>query len=140
MTEQFSKQGVPVFTADVKGDLSGLAAPGKEHPKVTERIEKIGLTDFSFRKLPVTFWDLYGENGHPIRTTLTDVGPLLLARLFELNDTQTGVLEAVFRISRDKDLPLIDLKDLKSLLNYACLLYTSPSPRDQRGSRMPSSA
>ena len=119
LAEQFSKQGVPVFTADVKGDLSGLAAPGKEHPKITERIKKIGIEDFSFKKLPVTFWDLYGENGHPIRTTLTDVGPLLLARLFELNDTQTGVLESVFRIGRDKDLPIIDLKDLKSVLNYA---------------------
>ena len=118
LAEQFSHAGVPVFTADVKGDLSGLAAQGSEHPKVTERLDAIGIDSFSFQKSPVAFWDLYKTTGIPIRATVADMGPLLLSRLFELNDTQTGVLESAFRISEDQDLPLVDTKDLKSLLQY----------------------
>jgi len=119
LAENFSRIGVPVFMSDVKGDLSGISKPGKEHPKITERVNTIGISDFSFSGNPVTFWDVFGEQGHPIRTTISEMGPLLLSRLLNLNDTQTGVLSLIFRIADDDGLLLLDLKDLRSILQYA---------------------
>ena len=92
LAEGFSRIGVPVFLADVKGDLSGITQAGKPHPKVDERIEKIGITDHEFQGYPSVFWDLFGDQGTPIRTTITDMGPLILSRLLDLNDTQEGVI------------------------------------------------
>lgn len=119
LAENFSRIGVPVFMSDVKGDLSGISKPGKEHPKITERVNTIGISDFSFSGNPVTFWDVFGEQGHPIRTTVSEMGPLLLSRLLNLNDTQTGVLSLIFRIADDDGLLLLDIKDLRSILQYA---------------------
>ncbi|KPK37605.1 MAG: ATP-binding protein [Gammaproteobacteria bacterium SG8_47] len=118
LAENFSRLGVPVFAADVKGDLSGLAATGKPHPKIDERLAKIGITDYQQRGYPVVFWDVYGEHGHRVRTTVSEMGPLLLASLLELNDTQEGVLYAAFRIADDQGLLMLDLKDLRSMLNW----------------------
>ena len=118
IAEQFSRLGVPVFMADVKGDLSGLARPGADHPKITQRVTDLALTDFSFESSPVEFWDLFGENGHPLRATISDMGPLLLSRLLNLNETQAGVLNIVFKIADDHGLLLLDLKDLKSMLQH----------------------
>jgi len=118
LAEGFSRNGVPVFLSDVKGDLSGLSQPGKPHPKVDERIEKIGIDDYQQRLFPVVFWDLFGEQGHPIRTTISEMGPLLLARLLDLNDTQEGVLSVVFEVADDQGMLLLDLNDLRSLLHY----------------------
>lgn len=118
LAEAFSRMGVSVFAADIKGDLSGLAEPGKPHPKIDERLAKIPLPGYQQRPYPVVFWDLFGENGHPMRTTVSEMGPLLLANLLDLNDTQTGVLYATFRIADDQGLLLLDLKDLRSLLNW----------------------
>jgi DNA helicase HerA-like ATPase len=119
LAENFSRIGVPVFMSDVKGDLSGISKPGKEHPKITERVNTIGISDFSFSANSVTFWDVFGEQGHPIRTTISEMGPLLLSRLLNLNDTQTGVLSLIFRIADDDGLLLLDIKDLRSILQYA---------------------
>ena len=119
LAENFSRIGVPVFLSDVKGDLSGISKPGKEHPKITERINKIGISDFSFNRNPVTFWDVFCEQGHPIRTTISEMGPLLLSRLLDLNDAQSGVLSLIFRIADDDGLLLLDIKDLRSILQYA---------------------
>lgn len=118
LAENFSRIGVPVFMADVKGDLSGISRPGKEHPKIDERIQATGMTDFTFSGNPVTFWDVFGEQGHPVRTTISEMGPLLLSRLLNLNDTQTGVLTLVFKIADDGGLLLLDLKDLTSMVRY----------------------
>jgi uncharacterized protein len=118
IAEQFSRLGIPVFMADVKGDLSGLARPGSENPKIAQRIADLSLTDFAFESSPVEFWDLFGENGHPLRATVSDMGPLLLGRLLNLNDTQAGVLNIVFKIADDNGLLLLDLKDLKSMLQH----------------------
>ncbi|WP_337870847.1 helicase HerA-like domain-containing protein [Meiothermus sp.] len=118
LAEQLSRIGVPVFMADVKGDLSGLCKPGGEHPKIAERIEKLGLTDFRFEACPVVFWDVFGEQGHPVRATVSEMGPLLLARLLDLNETQSGVLTLVFKIADDNGLLLLDLKDLRAMLQY----------------------
>ena len=118
LAESFSRLGVPVFTADVKGDLSGVARPGREHPKVTERIERIGIADHGFQGNPVLFWDVYGKAGHPVRTTVSEMGPLLLANLLELNETQEGVLHVAFSIADDEGLLLLDLKDLRAMLNW----------------------
>jgi DNA helicase HerA-like ATPase len=119
LAEGFSRLGVPVFMADVKGDLSGIAAPGTTNPKIAERVKTLGLQDYQARAYPVVFWDLYGESGHPIRATVSDMGPLLLANLLELNDTQEGVLYACFKIADDEGLLLLDLKDLRALLGFA---------------------
>ncbi len=120
MAENFAAQGVPVFLSDVKGDLSGLAAAGSDafklHDAFTSRAKKIGFDDYRYEAFPVTFWDLYGEQGHPIRTTVTEMGPLLLARLLELTDAQEGVLNIAFRVADEQGLPLLDLKDLQALL------------------------
>jgi uncharacterized protein len=118
LAEQFSTIGVPVFMADVKGDLSGLPFPGGENPKVKERIQSLGLTDFRFEGFPVAFWDVFGEQGHPVRTTVSEMGPLLLSRILMLNDTQSGVLTLVFKIADDNGLLLLDLKDLRAMLQY----------------------
>lgn len=119
LAEGFSRMGVPVFMADVKGDLAGLSQPGTANPKLSERAEKLGLTNYAFAPSPVVFWDLLGEQGHPIRTTISDMGPLLLSRLLELTDAQEGVLSIVFQIADDQGLMLLDLKDLQSLLTFA---------------------
>ncbi|MCB8932302.1 MAG: DUF853 domain-containing protein [Fimbriimonadaceae bacterium] len=116
LAEGLSAIGVPVFLADVKGDLSGLAVPGGGNPKLDERAAKIGLADYAPTAFPTVFWDLFGEKGHPIRTTVSEMGPLLLSRLLELNDTQEGVLNIVFKLADDEGLLLLDLKDLRSML------------------------
>jgi DNA helicase HerA-like ATPase len=118
IAENFSRLGVPVFMADVKGDLSGLAHPGQENAKIKERIGQLGLQAFQYAGSPTVFWDLYGEQGHPVRTTVSEMGPLLLSRLLNLNDTQSGVLNLVFKIADDNRLLLLDLKDLRSMLQY----------------------
>lgn len=118
LAEGFSQLGVPVFLADVKGDLAGLAAPGEGNAKIDQRLAACGVDDFSFRGCPVTFWDVYGENGHPIRTTAKEMGPLLLSRMLGLNDTQTGVMHILFRIADDEGMLLLDLKDVKAMLAY----------------------
>ena len=120
LAESFSNAGVPVFLSDVKGDLSGLAKSGsadhKLHTPFTERNTKIGFDDFGYSTFPVTFWDLFGEQGHPVRTTVSEMGPLLLARLLELTEAQEGILNIAFRLADEDGLPLLDLKDLQSLL------------------------
>src|ERR1700760_2487542 len=118
MAESFSRIGVPVFAADVKGDLSGISQAGQDNPRLQDRVKKLNLTDFSFAGCPVTFWDVFGEQGHPVRATVTDMGPLLFSRLLNLNDTQSGVLTAVFKIADDQGLLLLDLKDLQAMLQY----------------------
>jgi len=118
MAEAFSSIGVPVFMADVKGDLAGLSQAGALNPKLKERIDKLGLGDFPFSGSPVAFWDVYGELGHPVRATVSEMGPLLLARLLNLNETQSGVLMLVFKIADDKGLLLLDLKDLRSMVQH----------------------
>ncbi len=116
LAEQFSGAGIPVLLADVKGDLSGLAVAGVETPKVAERIARLGLSDFKYTGVPVIFWDAFGAAGHPVRTTVTEVGPLLFARILDLNEVQSGVLAAVFAIADDAGLLLLDLKDLRAVL------------------------
>ncbi|MFW2440994.1 MAG: helicase HerA-like domain-containing protein [Arenicellales bacterium] len=118
LAEGFSKLGVPVFMADVKGDLSGLSRPGKPHAKVDERVNLIKIDDYQPRQYPTVFWDLFGDKGHPFRTTISELGPLLLSTLLELNDTQTGILYSAFRIADDNEWLLLDLKDLRSMLSW----------------------
>jgi uncharacterized protein len=118
LAENFARAGVPVFMADVKGDLAGLAKPASPNEKIEKRIQELKLKGYAPRPCPVVLWDLYGKNGHPIRTTVSDMGPLLLANLLELNDTQAGVLYACFKIADDQGLLLLDLKDLRALLSY----------------------
>jgi DNA helicase HerA-like ATPase len=118
LAEGFSRMGVPVFLADVKGDLSGLSQPIAPHPKIDERLQKIGIENFQPTGWPVVFWDLFGQSGHPIRTTITEMGPLLLANLLELNDTQEGVLNITFRVADEQGLLLLDLDDLRALLRF----------------------
>lgn len=118
LAESFSRLGVPVFLADAKGDVSSLAKAGSSSPKFEERLNLLKVDSVAFAASPVIFWDLFGQQGHPIRTTITEIGPLLLARMLNLNDTQEGVLSAVFRIADDQGLLLIDFKDLKSMLSY----------------------
>lgn len=123
LAESFSAHGVPVFVADVKGDLSGISMAGsasfKHADKLEERAEELGMEDYEYSDNPAIFWDLFGEQGHPIRTTITEMGPLLLARLLDLNDTQEGVLNIIFRYADDNGLLLLDLGDLQSMLVFA---------------------
>jgi len=119
MAEHLSRIGVPVFLADVKGDLAGVSQPGAATPKIQERLGLLKLTDHVFERSPVTFWDIFGEQGHPVRTTVSDMGPLLLSRLLNLNDVQSGVLTIVFRIADDHGLHLLDFKDLRAMAQYA---------------------
>ena len=118
LAERFSSIGVPVFMADVKGDLSGLAAAGVESQKLRQRLESLGISDWTPMSFPAAFWDVAGEQGHPVRATISDMGPLLLARLLNLNDTQSGVLQLVFKIADDDGLLLLDLKDLRAMVQY----------------------
>jgi DNA helicase HerA-like ATPase len=118
LAEAFSKNGVPVFLSDVKGDLSGLSQPGKTSPRLLERVEKIKLEGYENRAFPTVFWDLFGKKGHPVRTTVSEMGPLLLSRLLGLNDTQEGILNVAFQVADDEGLLILDLKDLRSLLNF----------------------
>ena len=117
LAEAFSRIGTPVFMADVKGDLSGVAKAGGMG-KAAERAEQLGLTDYAAEAFPVVFWDVWGEQGHPIRATVSDMGPLLLARMLNLNDTQEGVLNLIFKIADDQGLLLLDLKDLRAMLQH----------------------
>jgi DNA helicase HerA-like ATPase len=118
MAERFSRIGVPVFMADVKGDLTGLSQPGTLSPKLKERLSKLGLPEPELGGLPTVLWDVYGEAGHPLRATVSDMGPMLLARMLSLNETQEGVLNLVFRIADDAKLLLLDAKDLRAMLQY----------------------
>ncbi|MBP1556888.1 MAG: DUF853 family protein, partial [Oscillospiraceae bacterium] len=118
IAESFSDMGVPVFLADIKGDLSGMCAPGKENKHIRRSIDNMGLGDFQYTSYPVQFWDVYGKQGLPVRTTVSEMGPELLARLLNLNDTQSGILRIVFRIADDQGLMLLDLKDLRSMIQY----------------------
>ncbi|MFZ4537087.1 helicase HerA-like domain-containing protein [Propionivibrio sp.] len=118
LAERFSSIGVPVFMSDVKGDLSGLAAPGIESPKLKQRLESLAVSDWLPTRFPTAFWDVTGEQGHPVRATISDMGPILLARLLNLNDTQAGVLQLVFKIADDNGLLLLDLKDLRAMVQH----------------------
>lgn len=116
LAEGFSRLGVPVFLADVKGDVAGLAVAGELNEKLQARIGEIGMTGYAPQANPVVFWDLFGKLGHPVRTTVSEMGPTLLARILELNDTQSGVLDIVFKLADDRGLLLLDLEDLRALL------------------------
>ena len=118
LAERFSSIGVPVFMADVKGDLSGMAAPGTPSERMKKRLETLGFAAPEWRASPVAFWDVYGEQGHPVRATVSDMGPLLLARMLGLNDTQEGVLTLAFKVADDNGLLLLDMKDLRSMLEF----------------------
>ena len=118
LAEHFSSIGVPCFMSDVKGDLSGISQPGGGNAKVTERVELLKLEGFEHQGYPVTLWDPFGEAGHPVRATVSDMGPLLLSRMLDLNDTQSGVLNLVFKVADDNGLLLLDLKDLRSMLAF----------------------
>jgi len=118
LAESFSRIGVPVFLADVKGDLAGISQAGGSNKKVAERVESLGLEGFTYAACPVTFWDILGEQGHPVRATISEMGPLLLARLLGLNETQEGVLNIAFRLADDNGWLLLDLKDLRAMLAH----------------------
>lgn len=118
LAEGFSRIGVPVFLADIKGDLSGITLAGQPNEKVDARVQQIGITGFQHRANPAVFWDVFGKTGHPVRTTISDMGPLLLSNLLQLNDTQTGVLYSCFKIADDNGLLLLDLKDLRAMLAW----------------------
>ena len=113
--ETFSSMGVPCVVSDIKGDLSGIAEAGGNNPKVAERFTRLGIEE-AYQSYPVTFWDVWGENGHPVRTTISDMGPLLLSRLLGLNETQSGVLTLAFKVADDEGLALLDLKDLRAMV------------------------
>jgi DNA helicase HerA-like ATPase len=117
LAEGFSRLGVPVFMADVKGDLAGLSQPGGNNPNVVERAKKLGLA-LTPQAMPVVLWDVFGEQGHPVRATISEMGPLLLARMLGLNHTQEGVLTLVFKIADDEGLLLLDMKDLRAMLQH----------------------
>ena len=118
MAESLSRIGVPVFMADVKGDLAGLSQAGELKGKIKDRVEQLKLADFKNEACPVVFWDTFGKQGHPVRTTASEMGPLLLARMLNLNDTQQGVLTMAFKIADDNGLLLLDMKDLRAMLQY----------------------
>ena len=118
LAEGFSNAGVPVFMADVKGDLTGLCMPSEQQDFLKNRAADIGLDPFSSQAFPVTFWDLFGEAGHPVRTTVSEIGPLLLSRLLDLNDTQEGVITIAFHMADEEGMLLLDLKDIQALLAH----------------------
>ncbi|MCK0196388.1 DUF853 domain-containing protein [Ancylobacter sp. 6x-1] len=117
LAEGFSRAGVPVFASDIKGDLSGVASPGEGQDWIVKRYAEVGA-DYQPDEFPVEFWDLFGEQGHPVRATVTDMGPLMLARIMDLNDVQEGVLNVAFRVADERGLPLLDLKDLRAMLAF----------------------
>lgn len=129
LAEAFSARGVPVFLADAKGDLAGLGWPAEPRPSVLERARALGLEDYAPEAFPVTFWDVHGEQGHPVRTTLTEMGPLLLGRLLQLNEVQQGVLDIAFRVADEHGLLLLDLKDLRALLTHLAENATAFAPK-----------
>src|SRR3954447_11172499 len=118
LAEGFSRAGVPVFAADIKGDLSGIAAPGKPNPKLEARARDLGVADFAYEASPAIFWDVFGQQGHPLRATVAEMGPLLLSRMLELNDTQEGVLNIAFKVADNDGLLLLDFKDLRAILTH----------------------
>ncbi len=118
LAEGFARAGVPVFAVDVKGDLSGISQPGRPHKEIDRRVNLLGLSDYKASAHPTLFWDIFGERGHPVRTTISEMGPDILAALLDLNETQTGILYACFAIADDEGLLLLDLKDLRSLLAF----------------------
>ncbi|HYR65716.1 MAG TPA: helicase HerA-like domain-containing protein [Reyranella sp.] len=118
IAEGFSAYGVPVFMADVKGDLSGVCQPGADNPRAIERAKQLKIDGYAGRAFPTVFWDLFGEKGHPVRTTVTEIGPVLMARLLQLNDTQEGVLNIVFKLADEQGLLLLDFKDLQAVLQW----------------------
>ncbi|MBN9562297.1 MAG: DUF853 family protein [Alphaproteobacteria bacterium] len=118
LAEGFAAAGVPVFCADIKGDLSGISQPGKPNPKLEQRAAAVGLADFAYRPTPAVFWDVFGEQGHPIRATVAEMGPVLLGRMLDLNEVQEGVLNVAFKLADDEGLLLLDYKDLRALLVY----------------------
>jgi DNA helicase HerA-like ATPase len=118
IAEGFSAYGVPVFMADVKGDLSGVSQPGADNPRAVERAKQLKIEGYAGRALPTIYWDLFGEKGHPVRSTVTEIGPVLMARLLQLNDTQEGVLNIVFKVADEQGLLLLDFKDLQSMLQW----------------------
>ncbi|MEX0749424.1 MAG: helicase HerA-like domain-containing protein [Dehalococcoidia bacterium] len=118
LAEHFSRAGVPVFAADIKGDLSGISRPGTSSARLTERLRTLRIADHEFAGCPTVFWDVFGERGHPARTTISEMGPLLLSRLLNLNDTQEGVITLVFRVADDNGLLLLDLADLRAMLQH----------------------
>lgn len=135
LAEGFASRGVPVFLADVKGDLSGMCQPGGGNPKLEARAEQIGMGPIPYAGFPVMFWDVFGQNGHPIRSTISEMGPLLLARLLDLNEIQEGVLNLTFKLADDNGMLLLDLKDLQAMLAYVAehakeitTLYGNVSP------------
>ena len=118
MAESFSEMGVPVFLSDIKGDLAGTCLPGESSEKLNSRLEGLGIKDFKYKGFPVIFWDVFGRDGHPIRATIQDIDPVILSRMLGLSEVQEGVLALALRIAKDKNMPVIDLKDLRTLLNY----------------------
>ncbi|ATX66526.1 helicase HerA-like domain-containing protein [Roseinatronobacter bogoriensis] len=118
LAEEFSAAGVPVFLTDIKGDVGGMAMPGTPRGGLERRAEQIGLDGYGYRETPVIFWDFFGEHGHPVRATIAEVGPLLLSRMLDLTEAQEGVINVAFRISDDEGLPILDLKDLRAILNF----------------------
>jgi uncharacterized protein len=118
LAEGFSRIGTPVFMADVKGDLAGICQPGGNEPKIAERARQFGLPDFAYTAFPVLFWDVFGEAGHPLRSTISEMGPLLLSRVLNLNETQSGVLALTFKVADDNGLLMLDLKDLRAMLQF----------------------
>ena len=118
IAERFSRLGIPVFMADVKGDLTGIAQPGSMTPKMQTRLQSLQLPEPQWSACPVTLWDVFGEQGHPVRATISDLGPLLLARMLDLNETQAGVLSIVFKLADEQGLLLLDLKDLRAMLQH----------------------
>ena len=129
LAESFSDRGVPVFLADAKGDLSGISQPGQAKPRIAERIRQLRLNDFRFTGCPVTFWDVFGQQGHPVRATVSEMGPLLLTRLLQLNETQAGVLHVAFRVADEHGLLLLDFKDLRALLSFLSENSAAIGPR-----------
>ena len=118
IAEGFSAYGVPVFMADVKGDLSGIGQAGGDNPRALERAKQLKIEGYAGRAFPTIYWDLFGEKGHPVRTTVTEIGPVLMARLLQLNDTQEGVLNIVFKVADEQGLLLLDFKDLQTVLQW----------------------
>lgn len=118
LAEEFSRAGVPVFLTDIKGDVSGMALPGVDKSWQKTRAERIELPDFEFSDTPVIFWDFFGEFGHPVRATVSEVGPFLLSRMLDLTEAQEGVINIAFRIADDEGLPILDLKDLRAMLAF----------------------